>query len=88
MTFPELVREIGPSGVVGLTREGAGSSCPGVACMLDGDACLVIGGFQKGRFAESTKKPIYGLYRIDETPLDAHAVAGRVLYEYEKTVFM
>jgi len=88
MTFPELVREIGPSRVIGLTREGAGSSCPDVAGLLDEDACLVIGGFQKGRFAESTKKSIGELYRIDGASLDAHVVAGRILYEYEKTIFM
>jgi len=88
MTFPELVREMGPSRVVGLTREGAGSSCPDVAGLLDGDACLATGGFQKGRFAESTKRSIGELYRIDGASLDAHVVAGRILYEYEKTIFM
>ncbi len=88
MTFQELVREIGPSKVVGLTREGASSSCPGVASLVDGDACLVVGGFQKGHFAESTKKSIDELYRIDEAPLESHVVTARILYEYEKTIFM
>ncbi len=88
MTFSELVREIAPSQVIGLTTEGALSSCSGVADLLDEDACLVVGGFQKGHFAESTKKSIDGLYRIGDSPLESHVVTARILYEYEKTIFM
>ncbi len=88
MKLAKLVEEIGPSRTVGLTREGAGSSCHDVAGMLDDDACLIIGGFQKGHFAESTKKSIDEMYGVDEASLESHVVASRVLYEYEKTIFM
>lgn len=88
MTFAELVEQIGPSRTIGLTREGAGSSYGGVAGMLDDDACLVIGGFQKGHFAESTKQSIDEMYGIGTASMESHVVTSRVLYEYEKTIFM
>lgn len=88
MGFSELVSEIDPSKVIGLSREGVPGSFPGVAKLLDEDACIVVGGFQKGHFAESTKKSVDGLYQIDRNPLESHIVTGRILYEYEKTIFM
>lgn len=88
MTFAELLEETEPSKVIGLTKEGTASSYSNVASLLDEDACLVIGGFQKGHFTESTKKCIDELYRIDGISLESHVVTSRILYEYEKTIFM
>ncbi|MGI0004289.1 MAG: ribosome biogenesis protein, partial [Candidatus Nitrosotenuis sp.] len=59
-----------------------------VAKLCDEDTCLVIGGFPKGDFSDSTKKRIDSIYSVEQRPLEAHVVVARILYEYEKTVFM
>ena len=91
MGLGDLVREIGPSRVIGLSTEGEPSSPHRVARALaghGGGACVVIGGFQKGHFAEPTKGVIDDLRSIGGTPLESHVVAARILYEYENTIFM
>ncbi len=88
MTFSELVDMIQPEQVIGLSSEGKQNSYDEVAKLCDEDTCLVIGGFPKGDFSDSTKKRIDSLYSVDQRPLEAHVVVARVLYEYEKTIFM
>jgi len=88
MSFAELIEKISPDQVIGLSSEGKKSSYESVAKMCTDDSCLVIGGFPKGEFFESTKKNIDSLYSVDENPLEAHVVVARTLYEYEKTIFM
>lgn len=88
MTFPELMREIDPDRVIGLSKEGIASSFADVAKKIDDETCLVIGSFQKGHFDDSVKNRIDELYKIDENPLESHVVTSRILYEYEKTIFM
>ena len=55
---------------------------------LNEDSCLVIGGFQKGHFTNETKKKCDEIFSIDNLALESHIVTSRVLYEYEKTIFM
>ena len=86
--FADLIKGLKPSKVIGLSVEGVPASPPDVARQLKGDACLVIGGFQKGHFADSTKASIDQMYSVNKSPLESHVVTSRVLYEYEKTVFM
>ena len=88
MTFPELIKKIDPEQVIGLSKEGHAISLPHVAKKFDDDVCLVIGSFQKGHFEDSIKNCIDELYRIDESSLESHVVTSRILYEYEKTIFM
>ncbi|MEM2159681.1 MAG: ribosome biogenesis protein [Candidatus Nitrosotenuis sp.] len=88
MSFSELIDEIEPDQVIGLSSEGKRSSYESVAKMCTDKTCLVIGGFPKGEFFDSTKKRIDSLFSVDENPLEAHVVVARTLYEYEKTIFM
>jgi rRNA small subunit pseudouridine methyltransferase Nep1 len=88
MTFSELVDKIQPERVIGMSSEGKQSSYEKVAKLCDDDTCLVVGGFPKGEFSDSTKKRIDSLYSVDKGPLEAHVVVARILYEYEKTIFM
>ncbi len=88
MTFSELIDKIQPEQVLGLSSEGKQSSYGEVAKLCDEDTCLVIGGFPKGDFSDSTKKRIDSLYSVEQRPLEAHVVVARILYECEKTIFM
>lgn len=86
MTFSELIDKIRPERVIGLSSDGKKSSYEQVARLFDDDACLVIGGFPKGDFADSTKKRIDSMYSVEQRPLEAHVVLARILYEYEKMI--
>ena len=88
MSFPELVETINPKNVVGLSSMGKPSSYAQVGKSLNEDSCIVIGGFQKGHFSDSTKNKIDNLVSIDSHSLESHVVTARILYEYEKTIFM
>ena len=88
MGFSELIDKIEPDQVIGLSSEGKKNSYESVAKECTDETCLVIGGFPKGEFFDSTKKRIDSLFSVDENPLEAHVVVARTLYEYEKTIFM
>jgi len=88
MSFSDLIKKINPKQVIGLSTEGTSSSCQDVASIITDDSCIVIGGFQKGHFSENVKNSFDKLFSIDKTSLDAHIVMSRILYEYEKTIFM
>jgi len=88
MTFDQLLEEISPKRIIGLSTQGIKSSCENVARKLTGDSCLVIGGFPKGNFSDKIKKRFEYLVSVNNTPLESHVVISRILYEYEKTIFM
>tara|TARA_B100000686_G_scaffold18950_1_gene17463 strand:- start:11 stop:157 length:147 start_codon:yes stop_codon:yes gene_type:complete len=48
----------------------------------------LIGGFQKGHFSKETEKIIETSFSIHDSSLEAHLVASRLVYEYEKTIFI
>ena len=81
-----LLRTVGVDFVVGLSVEGRPSSLERVA----GDLAtrkrpaVVIGGFPKGHFLPEDVKAFDELVRIHDSPLDAHVVAARVVYEVER----
>jgi len=87
MSFSELVEKINPNNVVGLSCAGKSSSFCNVAKSLTNNSCLVIGGFQKTHFSDSTVSKIDHLVSIDSNSLESHIVTARILYEYEKTIF-
>lgn len=87
MNFSELLDHIKPKKVVGFSLQGTLDSYQNIVSKLDSDSCIVIGGFQKGHFSELVKKRINELYCVEKKSLEAHLVVGRVLYEYEKTIF-
>lgn len=87
-SFSELINEIKPSKIIGFSTKGELSSFEKISSEISDNACLVIGGFQKGHFSESTKNKINHLFSVDNLSYEAHVVIARILYEYEKTVFM
>jgi rRNA small subunit pseudouridine methyltransferase Nep1 len=88
MSFDKLLSEIKPKRIIGLSTQGVQSSCEDVAKKLTDDSCLVIGGFPKGHFSDEIKKRFEYIVNVDDAPLESHIVISRVLYEYEKTIFM
>jgi rRNA small subunit pseudouridine methyltransferase Nep1 len=88
MTFSELIDKIKPDNVIGLSTEGKLCSYSDVARLCTDNSCLVVGGFPKGHFSDSTKKRINSLLSVDSRSLEVHTVLARTLYEYEKTIFM
>lgn len=87
-SFSELINEIKPSKVIGFSTKGKNSSFEKISSEISDNTCIVIGGFQKGHFSESTKNKITHLFSISDLSYEAHVVIARMLYEYEKTIFM
>ena len=87
-TFSELLDEIAPSKVIGFSTRGISSSYEKIAAEISDDTCIVLGGFQKGNFSDSIKNKITALYSVGNESFEGHVVVARILYEYEKTIFM
>jgi rRNA small subunit pseudouridine methyltransferase Nep1 len=87
-TFSELIDEINPSKIIGFSTEGELSSYEKIASQISDDSCIVIGGFQKGHFSDSVQNTITDLFSIGNESFEGHIVTSRILYEYEKTIFM
>ena len=88
MTFEELLTKIQPSEILGLSTKGDQSTFQDTARAITKDTCIVIGGFQKGHFNKETEKIIGTSLSIHDSSLEAHLVASRLVYEYEKTIFI
>ncbi|QLH05340.1 ribosome biogenesis protein [Nitrosopumilus oxyclinae] len=87
-TFPQLLDEINPSKVLGFSTTGKTSTYEKIAKDIPDDACIVIGGFQKGHFSDLIENKITDLYSVGDESFEGHVVVARMLYEYEKTIFM
>jgi len=87
-SFSELLSEIKPSKIIGFSTKGKLNTFEKISSEISDNTCIVIGGFQKGHFSESTKSKINQLFSIGTSSYEAHVVIARILYEYEKTVFM
>jgi len=87
-TFPELLDEINPSNTIGFSTNGQSSSYEKIALDISDNDCLIIGGFQKGHFSNSIENKINKLYSVGSESFEGHVVTSRMLYEYEKTIFM
>jgi rRNA small subunit pseudouridine methyltransferase Nep1 len=87
-TFSELLSEINPSKVFGFSTKGTKSTYEKIAKEIPDDACVVVGGFQKGHFSDSVESKITDLYSVGDESFEGHVVVARMLYEYEKTIFM
>ena len=91
-SFADLVRAKKFSKVVGLSSLGTLPDSPRpyeyVAQRVPDGAAIVIGGFQKGHFSDGISGYLDEVYAVDTSPLEAHVVIARVLYEYEKKPFM
>jgi rRNA small subunit pseudouridine methyltransferase Nep1 len=87
-TFSELLDEINPSKVFGFSTKGTKSTYEKIAKEITDDACIVVGGFQKGHFSDSVESKMTDLYSVGDESFEGHVVVARMLYEYEKTIFM
>ena len=87
-TFSELLDDINPSKVIGFSTKGKSSTYEKIAKEISDDTCIVIGGFQKGHFSDLVENKINDLYSIGNESFEGHVVVSRILYEYEKTIFM
>ena len=87
-TFSELIDEIKPSKIVGFSTEGELSSYEKIAAQISDNSCIVLGGFQKGHFSDLVQNKITDLYSVGSESFEGHVVTSRILYEYEKTIFM
>jgi rRNA small subunit pseudouridine methyltransferase Nep1 len=87
-SFTELINEINPSKIIGFSTKGKLSSFEKTSSQISNNSCIVIGGFQKGHFSESINSKVNHLFSVGSLSYEAHVVIARILYEYEKTVFM
>ncbi len=87
-TFSELLDEINPTKVFGFSTKGAKSTYEKIAKEITDDTCIVVGGFQKGHFSDLIESKITDLYSVGDESFEGHVVVARMLYEYEKTIFM
>ncbi|HEX6067244.1 MAG TPA: ribosome biogenesis protein [Nitrososphaera sp.] len=84
-TLEELIHDIEPDRVVGLSSAGVQSSAQEVVAKNKVDYCaFVVGAFPKGHFSEKTTQLFNCTYSIHETGLETHVVVARILYECEK----
>lgn len=86
MTFGDLVREIKPDKVVGLSSKGLESSYQQFASIVGTESCIVVGGFSKGKFSGPVADCFDNTLSVDKNPLEAHIIISRVLYECEKRI--
>lgn len=86
MGIKELIRNIGADLVLALSVQGKMGSAEELGKELAGKRypCAIVGGFPRGHFAKDTLAQADELVRIDPSPLEAHVVASRVVYEVEK----
>jgi rRNA small subunit pseudouridine methyltransferase Nep1 len=87
-SFSDLIDEINPSKVIGLSSKGKKLSFENTVLEMPENCCLVIGGFQKGHFSDAVHSRIDQLISIEDSSFEAHVIVARMLYEYEKTIFM
>tara|TARA_Y100000590_G_scaffold186212_1_gene212204 strand:- start:18 stop:686 length:669 start_codon:yes stop_codon:yes gene_type:complete len=88
MNISELLLKIKPSRVIGLTTQGKKTNLENLISKISDNSCIIIGGFQKGHFNEETQKNLQEKFSINENSLESHIVASRLVYEYEKTIFI
>jgi len=89
-TLPQLLREISPTRVVAFSRKGKPSTLEDVVAKLSGEKrpAVIIGGFPHGHFSATTIQLADELVCIDEETLEAWTVTSRVIYEYERAIFL
>ena len=87
-SLSQLISEIKPSRIIALTTKGQKNTLEKLVQQIPENSCIIIGGFQKGHFSKETEKNIEYSFSINNSPLEAHLVASRLVYEYEKTIFI
>jgi rRNA small subunit pseudouridine methyltransferase Nep1 len=88
MSLRELIGRLEPLKVLGLSTLGKPMLLRDVAQYASGlrDPLIVIGGFPRGHFADSTREQVSEMFRVDAQSLDAWVVAGRFVYDFEWSI--
>ena len=87
-SLSQLISKIKTTQIIGLTTNGQKNTIEKLIEQIEENSCILIGGFQKGHFSEETQKSIERSFSINDSSLEAHLVASRLVYEYEKTIFI
>ncbi len=87
-SLSQLISKIKPTQIIGLTTQGQKTSLDKLVEQIEENSCIILGGFQKGHFSNETQKIIDKSFSINDSSLEAHLVASRFAYEYEKTIFI
>jgi len=87
-SLSQLVSKIKPTQIIGLTTQGQKIGLDKLIEQIEENSCIMLGGFQKGHFNNETEKIINKSFSINDSSLEAHLVASRLAYEYEKTIFI
>ena len=87
-SLSQLVSKIKPTRIIGLTTQGQKICLDKLVEQIEENSCIILGGFQKGHFSNETEKIIDESFSINDSSLEAHLVASRLAYEYEKTIFI
>ena len=87
-SLSKLISKIKHDEVIALTTEGQKTTFEKLIHQTKENSCILIGGFQKGHFNEENQKIIERAFSIHDSSLEAHLVASRLVYEYEKTIFI
>jgi rRNA small subunit pseudouridine methyltransferase Nep1 len=88
LSISQLISKIKPTQIIGLTTQGKKTTFEKLIKESKENFCILIGGFQKGHFSKKTEKVIEESFSIYHSSLEAHLVAARLVYEYEKTIFI
>jgi len=85
----QLEREA-PSRIIALTRQGEKSSFPDVAAILSDEVSptLFIGAYPKGPMSQDLLELADDIYSVYPRALEAWTVTSRIIYEYEKLIFL
>jgi len=87
-SLSELISKIKPDEITGLTTKGQKTTFEKLINQTKENSCILIGGFQKGHFNNEIQNLIQNSFSIHDSSLEAHLVASRLVYEYEKTIFI
>ena len=87
-SLSQLISKIKPIQIIGFTTQGKKITLEKLVEQIKENSCILIGGFQKGHFSKETEKTIKQSFSIHDSSLEAHLVASRLVYEYEKTIFI
>ena len=87
-SLSQLFSKIKPTQIFGLTTKGEKTTIEKLFEQIKENYCILIGGFQKGHFSFETEKIVERSFSINDSSLEAHLVASRLVYEYEKTIFI
>jgi len=87
-TLAQLLQSIKPTSVVAFSRIGEPCTLEETSSKLSGEErpVVIVGGFPKGHFSETTTKLANKVVCIDPETLETWTVASRVLYEYERSI--